>query len=314
MNKYDPPAFLFNGHLQTIYPTLFRKFDTSFYTRERIDTQDGDFIDLDWSKVGSKKLVIISHGLEGSSHRSYVVGMVKAANSISWDALAWNFRSCSGETNKKLQSYHNGSTDDLAFVIDYAAKRKSYDEIALVGFSMGGNVTLLHLGAEAKKVNSFVSKAVAFSVPMHLDSSSLTLARSSNKIYMKRFLKKLHKKIKVKMDMFPGQIDDNGYNDIKSFHHFDDRYTAPIHGFEDAKDYYNKCSSVFHLNKIEVPTLIVNAGNDPFLSDECYPIKKCEENRNLTLKIPQHGGHVGFPILGNDYYWSELRVIKFLQN
>jgi predicted alpha/beta-fold hydrolase len=133
MNDYKAPAILFNGHLQTIYPSLFRKFDTSFYRRERIDTLDNDFLDLDWSKVGGKKLAIISHGLEGSSYRSYVVGMVKAVNSIGWDGLAWNFRSCSGEPNKLLQSYHNGSTSDLAFVVNHAGQSKQYTEIALIG-------------------------------------------------------------------------------------------------------------------------------------------------------------------------------------
>ncbi len=313
MNKYEPPLLLFNGHLQTIYPSLFRKFDTSFYERERILTSDNDFLDLDWSRVGSKKLAIISHGLEGSSYRSYVVGMVKAVNSIGWDALAWNFRSCSGEPNKLLQSYHNGSTNDLAYVIDYAQKKHNYDEIALIGFSMGGNVTLLHLGKQAANVNSAVSKAITFSVPLHLESGSLKLAEPPNRIYMIRFLRKLHKKIRAKMEMYPGKIDDHGYEKIKTFHQFDDRYTAPIHGFKDAHIYYEECSSLYHLNKINLPTLIVNAENDPFLSKECYPLKNSKSIGNVIFEAPQHGGHAGFPLFNTrGLYWSEERAITFL--
>jgi predicted alpha/beta-fold hydrolase len=178
---------------------------------------------------------------------------------------------------------------------------------------MGGNVTLLHMGKESDIVNKKVKKAVVFSVPMHLDSSSKTLAQSSNKIYMIRFLRKLHKKVKDKMLMFPDQIDDNNYKEIKSFHHFDNRYTAPIHGFKDAKHYYEECSSIFHLSNIKVPTLIVNAKNDPFLSEECTSLKKYESNTNLKIEIPSNGGHAGFPMFGKEsVYWSELRAVEFL--
>ena len=145
-SNYSAPSFLQNGHIQSIYPTLFRMFDTGFYHRERIFTQDDDFLDIDWSRTGSNKLAIISHGLEGSSHRNYVVGMVKMLNRNDWDALAWNYRSCSGETNRQLRFYNSGTIDDLECVIQHAIKTKSYQKIVLIGFSMGGNLTLLYLG------------------------------------------------------------------------------------------------------------------------------------------------------------------------
>ncbi len=137
-NDYHPPLFLGNGHVQTIYPVLFRKVANVRYQRERITTPDDDFLDLDWSRTHSNRLAIISHGLEGNSTRSYVKGMVRAVNEAGWDALAWNYRGCSGEPNTQLRSYHNGATDDLAAVIDHAASTGSYTEIALIGFSLRG--------------------------------------------------------------------------------------------------------------------------------------------------------------------------------
>ncbi|WP_139786888.1 YheT family hydrolase, partial [Desulfamplus magnetovallimortis] len=167
---YKPPILLKGGHLQTIYPSLFRKTDhdlnPGFYIRERIETPDNDFIDLDWSKVGSSRLAIISHGLEGNSGRTYVTGMVQAMNRAGLDAVAWNFRSCSGEPNRLLRSYHNGVTEDLAWVIRHAEEMDRYRKIYLVGFSLGGNLTLNYLGRE--KVASTVRKAVVFSVPCDL--------------------------------------------------------------------------------------------------------------------------------------------------
>ncbi len=315
ISDYRPPSLLPNGHLQTIYPSLFRKLDSGFYVRERITTPDSDFLDLDWSKTSSKKIAIISHGMEGDSHRHYVIGMAKALNKNGWDALAWNFRSCSGEMNKKLRFYHSGSTDDLQTVIDHVTSKNIYDEIALVGFSMGGNQILVYLGEQGNKVSGDISKACVFSVPCHLKSSSVKLAGFVNKIYMKRFLKFLHKKIILKMKMFPGQIDDNDFHQIKTFKDFDDRYTSKIHGFVDAEDYWERCSSKSFIPGIKVPTLIINALNDPFLADECFPYQEAGQNRYVNLETPNSGGHVGFVSFNdNGMYWSEKRTVAFLNH
>ncbi|MEE8597672.1 MAG: alpha/beta fold hydrolase, partial [bacterium] len=258
-SNYRAPLFLQNGHIQSIYPTLFRKFDTGFYERERIFTPDDDFLDLDWSKTGSKKLAIISHGLEGSSHRNYVVGMVKMLNRNGWDALAWNYRSCSGEINRRLRFYNSGTIDDLEVVIQHAVKAESYKEIVLIGFSMGGNLSLLYLGNKGSRVDSKIGKAVVFSVPCDLKASTQELAKFQNKIYMRKFLKTLHQKIRAKMELMPGQINDDDYHLIKNFKDYDNRYTAPLHGFKNAEDYWNKCSSNQFISEIKIPTLIVNA-------------------------------------------------------
>lgn len=310
-NKYTPPLFFGNGHFQSIFPALFRKVDSIRYKRERIATFDNDFLDLDWSTNNHKRLAIISHGLEGNTGRAYVKGMVRAVNRGGWDCLAWNFRSCSEEPNRLLRSYHNGVTDDLSWVISHARQKHPYKEIALIGFSLGGNLTLLYLGREIP--DPIIKKAVVFSVPCDLKKSAELLSKPSNRLYMKRFLVLLHQKIKAKMKIMPGLIDDNGYKDIKDFKAFDDRYTAPIHGFKNAFDYWEKCSSKPFIPDIKVSTLIVNAMNDPFLPRACFPVKEAANNREVTLLMPESGGHVGFVSFNREkLYWSEKQALAFL--
>ncbi len=315
-NEYKPSFMYKSGHINTIIPTIFRKVDGVNYKRERIDTPDNDFLDLDWSLIDNPKgLVIISHGLEGNSERAYVKGMVKILNQTGLDCLAWNFRTCGGETNNLLRMYHNGVTDDLETVINYAIKNKGYKKIVLVGFSMGGNLSLMYLGEKGKNVPSEIKGAVVFSVPCDLKDSSKELAKLSCKLYMKRFLLKLHKKIKVKMEKFPGQIDDKDYNKIKSFKDFDDKYTAPLHGFKSAEDYWEKCSSYKLLKNIAVKTFIINAKDDPFLGGKCYPYDEVRKNPNIHLQVPKYGGHVGFVIDSiKNYTFAELMTARLIQN
>ena len=314
-SSYCVPLYLQNGHLQSIYPTLFRKFDTDSYQRERIFTPDDDFLDIDWSRTGSSKLAIISHGLEGSSNSNYVVGMVKMLNRNGWDALAWNYRSCSGEINRQLRFYNSGTIDDLECVIQHAVKIESYKEIALTGFSMGGNLSLLYLGNKGSQVDSKIGRSVVFSVPCDLKASTQELAKFKNKIYMKRFLVALHQKIRAKMKLMPGQINDDDYHLIKNFKDYDDRYTAPLHGFKNAEDYWDKCSSNRFIPDIKIPTLIVNARNDPFIADGCYPVRETSDSKCVYLEMPESGGHVGFIQFKKDKsYWSEERAIEFLKS
>ena len=228
-----------------------------------------------------------------------------------WDALAWNYRGCSGEPNRQLRFYHNGATDDLDLVIRHAGQTGRYDEIALIGFSLGGNLTLVHLGRD--RVNGLVSRAVVFSVPCDLEASAALLAKPSNRIYMQRFLRLLHEKIKAKKAVLPGEIDDDGYEKLTDFKGFDDRYTAPIHGFRDALDYWRQCSSRQFIPEIRVPTLIVNAANDPFLPKACFPVAEAGYNSRVSLKISKSGGHVGFVAFNRDgQYWSEYQAVSFL--
>lgn len=311
---YHPPPGFTNPHLQTIFPALLRRVTGVVYQRERIDTPDGDFLDLDWSRVGSPRLVVISHGLEGNSHRSYVLGMVRAFNRRGWDALAWNFRGCSGEMNRKPQFYHSGASYDLDTVIQHVLDRFGYQHLALVGFSMGGNMTLKYLGERAENIPHILRAAVAISVPCELVSSARKMdTRLSNRLYLYRFLRMLRKKVEAKARLFPEALDPAPLRWIRSFRQFDDLYTAPLHGFKDALDYWQKASAKPLLAFITVPTLLLNALDDPFLTPECFPFKEAGANPYLYLQAPRHGGHVGFvQWKSRGEYWSEERAIQFV--
>jgi hypothetical protein len=311
-SDYNASLLFRNGHVHSIYPALFRKVKDIVYQRKRIETPDRDFLDLDWSVVGGDRLVIVSHGLEGDSNRAYVKGMVRAMNQEGIDALAWNFRGCGGEPNRRLRLYHNGAIDDLHTVVTHVAS--SYKSIFLIGFSMGGNMTLLYLGKEAEAVPESVKGSITFSVPCDLTDASMALERKENTLYMKRFLRLLHNKIKAKQVQFPQDINDHNYHQLKTFKDFDGRYTAPVHGFHSAEDYWIKCSCRPWLKGIRVPSLIVNSLDDPFLEGGCYPVEECRSNPNTMLEITRDGGHVGFVARNRrGRYWSEERAVKFIR-
>lgn len=312
LSEYTAPLWLRSGHLQTLYPSLLRRLEPVAYRRERIATPDDDFLDLDWATVGSDSLAVISHGLEGHSRRSYVQGMVRALNQAGIDALAWNFRGCSGEPNRRLRLYHNGAIDDLDSVIRHAAP--AYRSLYLIGFSLGGNLTLLYLGQQAASLPAAVKGSIVFSAPCDLTDAATALARRQNAIYMRYFLRTLHDKLKAKQQRFPGRVDLRGFEQIRTFRDFDQRYTAPLHGFAGAEDYWTRCSSRPWLGAIAVPTLIVNAGDDPFLAGGCYPVAECAANDKVTLQVTRYGGHVGFVRPGKGgRYWSEERAVGFLR-
>jgi predicted alpha/beta-fold hydrolase len=308
-SDYRRPSLLFTAHLETIYPALARKVKDVHYRRERIQTPDNDFLDLDWLQQGSERLMIISHGLEGNSSRAYMKGMAHAGFTNRFDVLTWNFRGCSEEMNQQLRFYHSGATDDLDCIVKHAI-RKGYREIYLVGFSLGGNLTLKYLGEQQSYAE--LKRAAVFSVPLDLHASCLKICKPSNWVYSNRFLKSLKAKVIHKSNMIGG-LDINGIEKIKTLIQFDDLYTAPLHGFLSAKDYYNKCSSLHFLKEVKIPTLLVNAQNDPFLSEECYPVSQLKDHPFIKFENPKYGGHVGFAQFNkNGLYWSEEIALSFL--
>ncbi|MEW6348106.1 MAG: alpha/beta fold hydrolase [Thermodesulfobacteriota bacterium] len=314
-SSYRAPLCFRNGHIQTVCASLFRKVPGARYRRRRIQTPDGDFLDLDVSSTGATKAAVVLHGLEGDSERAYVRGMVRALNRAGWDAVAMNFRGCSGEINRRLRFYHSGSTDDLDTVVSHLIAERSYSDLALVGFSLGGNVVLRYLGERGPDVPERIRGAVAFSVPCELVTGAKVFEAPANTLYLKRFLRMLRGKIREKTRLFPQLITDEGFETIKNFKDFDDRYTAPIHGFLDAEDYWRQTSSKPLLDRISVPTLLVNAADDPFLSPECYPAAEAEQNPSFFLEIPRNGGHVGFVAFQpSGEYWSESRAASMLNN
>ena len=307
-----PPAYLFNGHLETIIPSLFRRVKGVIYEREKINTPDHDFLNLDWSKIGGEKLLIISHGLEGDSKRHYAMALVKLFNSKGIDVLAWNNRSCGGEINLNPILYHHGASYDLNTTIEHVLKTCVYEEIFLVGISMGGAQTLKYLGEKGKDLPKEITRAAVYSTPCNLASSAATLKLSSNTFYRKRFLDKLKMKIEAKAIQFPDLIDLDLLKGVKDFDSFDTLFTAKLHGFKDANDFYQAVSADNWMKFIEIPTLILNALNDPLLGPECYPISLAEKKAEIILEMPKRGGHTGFVLPGHEFTWSENRFAEFL--
>ncbi len=309
------PKFLFkNGHFSTVYSGIFRTVNSVKQERERIILKDQDFIDVDWSYASKKtnKLIIVLHGLEGNAQRPYMLATAKLFNKNNIDAVCVNFRGCSGEQNKKYRSYHSGATDDLEEVIHHILDTKHYSEIYIKGFSLGGNVALKYLG-EDRIVPKEIKSAIGVSVPCYLYGSCLELHTFENILYVDRFKKHLKGRLRLKQKQFPDLISVDEINKIKTLKDFDDVYTSKAHGFKNALDYYEKSSCLQFLPNINIPSLIINALDDSFLSPECFPVKEAKSNANLFLEMPKYGGHVGFFDKKNVYY-SEKRALEFIQN
>lgn len=311
---YSPPRLFRSAHLQTIYPTLYRRTPLITSQRERIETPDRDFLDLDWSaKNGGRRLAILTHGLEGHSRGHYCQGMAAALQRAGRDVLAWNFRGCSGEPNRKLQSYHSGATGELQIVLDHVLSTTGYEELALVGFSLGGNLMLKYLGDQGSDLDPRIHAAFALSVPCDLASSAKKLEHWQNRIYMARFMRSLRTKVRDKAKRFPDQLSTGDLDRMRTFAEFDNVYTGPIHGFRDADDYWTQSSCRHVLQSIAIPTLLVSAQDDPFLTPECFPHEVAKINPNFHLEIPRHGGHLGFVEFSDSgEYWSERRAVAFL--
>lgn len=315
-SEFKPPRGCRNAHIQTVLPTLIRKIDDVHYTRQRVPTADGDFIDLDWSYASLKgagtSLAVLCHGLEGRSDRAYMKGMARAFNRRGIDAVAYNYRGCSGEPNRQKKFYTAGATDDLEDVLTSIRALGQYDSIYLVGFSLGANLVLKYAGENGRNIQPDIKGVAAVSAPCELRSSSIELDKLKNRIYTRRFLKMLCDKIRDKAASFPelGRID---LDSIKTLRQFDDMVTAPVSGFADAEDYWHRASCIRVLSGTAVPVLILNAADDPILGPECYPYKVARTHDNVFLEVPKWGGHVGFMQRpGDPEYWHEQRTVEFL--
>lgn len=290
-----------NPHIQTILPALFRSKPKLVLDRRTITTSDDDFLDLDFYEpnLTSNKIAILIHGLEGSSQDHYILNTALRLSKLGVNALCINLRSCSGRANKKLNSYHSGKNEDLELTL--TAIDDKYQEIYLIGFSVGGNIVLKYLGERVLEIDARIKRAFAVSPPLDLQSSAEALSKPSSKIYMMKLLYNLRKKIKEKTKIFPGLISDSGFNSIKNFYDFDSRYTAPLNGFLSAPDYWLKASSKNHLESISVDTTILSSLDDPFLGKECFPELANSLVKTIYTKV---GGHLGFFKLD----WSQFRI------
>lgn len=314
-SDYAPTLPFKNGHLNTMYRPLFMK-DLCSYDRKRITTWDADFIDLDFSFVGSKTLVLLIHGLEGSSESKYMSSNSNYLNNKGLDTVCFNLRSCSGEDNLLLSTYHSGKTEDVDFIVKHLLENYNYENIVIIGFSLGGNLTLKYLGEYQEILSSKIKGGIAISVPVDITSAELEMDKLKNKLYVEVFFKTLKNKVLEKAYKFPEyNLDQEKLFKATKFKHIEHLYTVPVFGFESPEDYWKKASSKPYLPKIDRPTLLINAKDDTFLSPECYPRKEALESDFFYLEVTDYGGHVGFinSIKLQENTWLEERIAKFIE-
>lgn len=304
------PWYFFNGHFETIIPSLFYQIDDIGYEPERLELPDGDFLDLNWVKNDSRRLLVLSHGLEGSADRHYIKRPAQYFSELGWDILAWNNRSCSGEMNRLPRFYHHGATEDIAAVIDRGLS-EGYDEVVLMGFSMGAGMQQKYLGE--RDPDQRIIGAISFSVPCNVQNSAEMLKIGANKIYENRFISKLKEKILKKSELIEMPVDLDVIKKVKNFKELDEAFTLKVHPeYEDANDFYTRITSDQFLPNIKIPLLIVNALNDPMLGEPCYPTELAEKSKNIFLEMPKKGGHVGFTMPKGQWSYMELASNWFM--
>lgn len=307
-----PPLYQFNGHMQTILPAVLRKVETP-WERERIQLPDGDSLDLDWIDNGARRLILLTHGLEGNTDRHYMKGMANAFAARGWDVLGWNCRTCNGEMNEQLRMYNHGDTEDIGEVIRHALSTKDYQEVVLIGFSMGGSILMKYLGVNGRAVPEAVRAGIAFSSPCDLAESVAALELPGNGFYKRRFFNSLRPKIEAKARQYPDVLDLSNFDRIQQWKDFDNFFSAPINGYRDADDFYFQASAKNFMDGTDRPILLVNALNDPILTPACSPEALCDQHPLIFLERPRKGGHVGFSQRGKPNAWSEQRAMEFAE-
>jgi len=315
--KFKAAWWLKNRHLQTLWPTLFRRKAKIHYSQERLELPDKDFLDINWfHTTTSGPIVLILHGLNGSMHSPYVIGLLKQLHRDNYRTAVMHFRGCSGEPNRLARSYHSGETTDLDYVVSTLKAREPTTPIFIIGFSLGGNVLLKWLGEKGEQAP--IHAAVAVSVPFELDKSTTQLNQGLSRLYqwwLVRGLKQAYmNKVKMRALKLPA-LSALSWKEINTFRKFDENFTAPLHGFQNADEYYKKSSSRQYLSSITVPTLVIHAADDPFTSLDSLP-EPSELPAAITYLLTERGGHVGF-IEGifpwKPIYWLEATISSYLK-
>ena len=307
---FRPAWWLPGAHLQTMWPALAPRRLQLTLQRRRVELPDGDFIDVDW--VGERgPIVVVLHGLGGASDSHYVRGMLSAIARRGWRGALMHFRGCSGEVNRLARGYHAGETGDLDTFIAMLRHNEPQTQLAVIGYSLGGNVLLKWLGERGGTAP--VRAAVAVSVPFDLANAAMRVHQGFSRVYELRMLRSLKAVMSLKAAQQPLPWDDRAIAAITSLREFDDRITAPLHGFRDADDYYTRASCKPYLAAVATPSLVIHAADDPFMSPSVVPTVR-QLSAAITLELSNHGGHVGF-VAGQPWaphYWLESRVPAFL--
>lgn len=280
--------------------------------RERIELPDGDFIDLDWTTNSEGPLVVVMHGLEGSAHSHYARRMMHALPAHGMRGVLMHFRGRSGEPNRLARAYHSGETGDINTVVDLLCKREPTMPLAVIGYSLGGNVLLKWLGELGSQIS--IKSAVAVSVPFVLSDLADHMGKGVARLYQRYLVKSLHQTFAAKAAIVDLHLSVDEISELDTFWKFDDKVTAPVHGFKDAVDYYQRCSSRQFIRQIEVPTLVLHARDDPFMTQAVIPREE-ELSESVQLELSDYGGHVGFISGGTPWspaFWLEHRILSFL--
>ncbi len=315
---YRTPAWLRGSHFQTIYPALLRRRDVAL-RRERVDTPDGDFVDLDWldgpqGRTRGSPLVVLFHGLEGSSSSHYAQSLLRHLGAIGWHGVVPHFRGCSGELNRAPRAYHSGDYAEVGWMLERIHARVPDATLYAAGVSLGGSALLNWLGREQMRAAQILAAAASVSAPIDLTAAGVAIGQGLNRIYTRHFLQTLKPKALAMARRFPEKLDERAIRRVASMHAFDDAVTGPLHGFDGAEDYWRRASSMPWLKSIAVPTLILNAQNDPFIPASSLPGLH-DVSRAVVLEKPASGGHAGFmstPFPGN-LDWLPQRLVSFFR-
>jgi len=317
---YHAPHWLPGGHAQTIYPLLIKPALPP-YRRQRWETPDGDCIDLDWNDAAGPEndrqapLLILFHGLEGSSRSHYARTLMSAAHAAGWSGVVVHFRGCSGAANRLPRAYHSGDSEEIDWILRRFRHTQPQRPLYVVGVSLGGNAVLKWLGENEQAAAELISAAATVSAPLDLTACGHHLGRGFNRVYTQYFLHSLKPSASAKLRRFPGLFDEQRLRQARTLYDFDDAVTAPVHGFAGADDYWRRASSKPWLPGIRTPTLILNAQNDPFLPHSALP-RADQVGASVTLDFPRSGGHVGFVTgsLPGRLDWMPQRILHFFRN
>jgi len=312
---YRGPYWLPGGHAQTIFPAFVPR-PRVVYRRQRVDTPDGDFVDFDWLDSGARAdapLLVLFHGLEGSSGSHYALALMAHVAALGWRGIVPHFRGCSGEPNRLARAYHSGDHAEVGWMLRTIRAMEPGVPLFAVGVSLGGSALLNWLGREGHRARDVIEAAAAVSTPLDLSAAGISIGQGLNRIYARHFLSTLVPKALAMARRFPAALDAAAIAPCRTMHRFDEVVTAPLHGFAGADDYWRRASSKPWLRGIAVRTLVLNARNDPFIPAQSLP-SRSEASDAVTLEQPAGGGHGGFLSAAGDLRWLPRHLTDFFRN